>query len=160
MTQEKQRHSVVDGLGFSLSRAALILQASVDEALKDLNITRPSWSVLACLYFDDITAPGDIARFLRMERTAVSRVISRLEAQGLVLRAQNAQDGRGYRLEVTQAGRDICEQGPALIQRAMRPHLRDLSENDVDLLISLLHRIGSDVVASWPTQRGQGAFAP
>ncbi len=142
-------HSAKDGLGYCLSRAAMLIQNGVDEALVEVDLSRLSWIILACIHFDGIQSPSQIARFVGLERTAASRLISRLEELGYVKRETDSDDGRGYRVIPTRRGIVVCNKAPSLIQSGMRPYLTDLSENDVQQLIGLLKRVGSDIEAIW-----------
>lgn len=145
------KYNAQDGLGFCLSRAAQIIQSVVDEALLELNLNRLSWTVLCCIRFDGVQAPSQIANFVGLERTAASRIISRLEKQEYVSREPNTEDGRGYRVRATELGMRVCNQGPKLIESAVRPHLSDISEDEIRLLIVLLKRIGPGVMEVWST---------
>lgn len=148
-SKEISSYSAQDNLGYCLSRAALILQTAVDGALIDIGLTRLSWTVLACIRFEGIEAPSQIAKFVGMERTTASRLISRLEKDGFVTRTPSHADGRGHSVRPTALGIEACNTAPDLIQAAMRPFLRDLSDNSVDQLIVLLKRIGTGTVADW-----------
>ncbi|ASJ73755.1 Transcriptional regulator SlyA [Granulosicoccus antarcticus IMCC3135] len=142
-------YNAQDGLGYCLSRAAQIMQSTVDEALAELELGRLSWMVLACIRFDGVTSPSQIARFVGLERSSASRLISRLEELDYVRRETDTADGRGYSLKPTTRGMQICEQAPGLIQAATRPYLADLSDNETGQLIGLLKRIGTDVDSVW-----------
>ncbi len=148
-SKEISSYSAQDNLGYCLSRAALILQTAVDSALIDIGLSRLSWTVLACIRFEGIEAPSQIAKFVGLERTTASRLISRLEKDGFVIRTPNRADGRGQAVKPTALGYEACNTAPDLIQTAMRPYLRDLSENNVEQLIDLLKRIGTDTMADW-----------
>lgn len=151
MSKHAANYSAQDNLGYCLSRAALILQTAVDDALADLDLSRLSWTVLACICFDGVKSPSQIANFVGLERTTASRIISRLEKQGFVTRGPDSVDGRGHIVKPTRLGRDVSKQAPAIIQTATRPYLADLSENNEALLIDLLKRIGVGTLADWST---------
>lgn len=138
-----------ENLGFCLSRAALIMQTAVDAALVDVGLSRLSWTVLASIRFDQVTSPSHLAKFIGLERTTVSRIISRLEKDGFVTRQPNKIDGRGHKVELTPQGFEACDSAPKMIQDAMRPYLVDISENEVGELIALLKRVGDGKDADW-----------
>ena len=138
-----------DNLGFCLSRAALIMQTAVNSALSDVGLSRLSWTVLASICFDSVDSPSQLAKFIGLERTTVSRIITQLEKDGFVTRQPNQRDGRGHKVELTARGHKVCEHAPLLIQNAMRPYLVDVSENEVGQLIGLLKRIGHGTDADW-----------
>jgi DNA-binding MarR family transcriptional regulator len=50
--------------------------------------------------------------------TSVTNIINRLEAQGLVARRPNPEDGRGTLAEITAAGREVVERATADLMAA------------------------------------------
>jgi DNA-binding MarR family transcriptional regulator len=52
---------------------------------------------------------NELARAAGVDKSQMSRVVSGLAARGLVLRAIDANDGRGVRLTLTRAGRRLYE---------------------------------------------------
>lgn len=155
-TQDLTTYRAQDNLGYCLSRAALIMQTAVDGALVDLGLTRLSWTVLACIRFEGVESPSQIAKFVGLERTTASRIISRLEKDGFVIRQPNSSDGRGHNVKPTEQGLDACQRAPDLIHSATRPYLTDLSDNNVGQLIDLLKRIGVGTVADWSSAVPRG----
>jgi DNA-binding MarR family transcriptional regulator len=147
--EEVTTYSAQDNLGYCLSRAALIMQTAVDEALIEIELNRLSWTVLACIRFDGVESPSKIAEFVGLERTTASRLITQLEKKGFVTRQPNDEDGRGHSVRPTPLGIEACNKAPALIAAATRPHLSDLSDNNVAELIHMLKKIGTGTVAKW-----------
>ena len=149
MDEILERHDFKAGLGFRLTRAATILQSAVDKALAPLGLTRLSWIVLAAIHFDERSSVTAVAGYVGMERSAVSRLVSRLEDAGLVRREKSLEDGRATRLEATEQGRRLCERVPDIIQNATAQHLADLSPNQIVEMGTLLDRIQSGEALAW-----------
>ncbi|MDE2364606.1 MAG: MarR family transcriptional regulator [Hyphomicrobiales bacterium] len=63
-------------------------------------------------------APGitftELAQTTRFERTATSRMLSRLTKAGLVKRSNLAQDARRFGLTLTRRGEDLCDKADPL----------------------------------------------
>jgi DNA-binding MarR family transcriptional regulator len=70
---------------------------------------------------------GDIARFLCVEPQAVTALAKRMEAKGLVRRAQSTDDRREVLLEVTEAGRELSRRALLLTQTVRRQAFSTLS---------------------------------
>ncbi|MEM6609419.1 MAG: MarR family transcriptional regulator [Pseudomonadota bacterium] len=117
----KMPHRFQDGLGYKLSRAAKVVQAAVDQVIKPLGLTRLSWTVLASIGFDGFNTPGSIARHIGIERTAVSRILRQMEADGLIERQNDEQDGRAFRIGLTDAGAELCATVPERLVSVMAP---------------------------------------
>lgn len=153
-TEAEVAHRFKDGLGYKLSRAAKIVQSAANEVFRPLGLTRLSWTVLATIGFDGFDAPGTIARHIGIERTAVSRILRQLEADGLVERQVNERDGRGTRMVLSAAGIELCAIVPARLSSAMVPlHARLTSSQLADLCESLDLLSQSDDLI-WRNERG------
>ena len=150
-----QQHKFKGGLGYKLSRAAKILQKATDAALSRYQLSRLSWTVLASVEFDGINSPGKIAKHIGLERTAVSRMIAQLEKDGFVQRLPSDSDGRGNTVVTTDRGRALCEEIPELLQRAIRPHVADLSANQIRQLSNLLDLIDPGDGPVWSADNGE-----
>ena len=65
--------------------------------------------VLFELAHADTLKPGDLVASLGLDPAYVSRILKRFEAAGLVVRQRDPDDGRGFRLSLTAAGREAFE---------------------------------------------------
>jgi DNA-binding MarR family transcriptional regulator len=85
--------------------------------------------------------PGDLAGATGVAPSVVSRALTRLEEDGLVVRTRDADDARACHIALTAEGRSqlatISDQYTALLDDA----LTDLSDDDVERLPALLHTL-------------------
>jgi DNA-binding MarR family transcriptional regulator len=87
---------------------------------------------------------GTLLEAVPLSQPALSRLIARLEARGLLVRAEAADDGRAVVLRLT-------EPGTALVNRAIAVHAQavyetlsgKLSDAEQAVLVQALSRIGS-----------------
>jgi len=77
---------------------------------KDLGVTAPQGAVLFHLQRRDGARMGDLAATLGLNAPAVSGLIDRMEAQGLVARQREKTDARAARVHLTEAGRTLAVQ--------------------------------------------------
>ncbi|MGR3700947.1 MAG: MarR family winged helix-turn-helix transcriptional regulator [Paracoccaceae bacterium] len=91
-------------LGYHLSVAARQQERRLDEALKTLGLTRTTWCVLLAVGNEGLSQPSDIAGFVGIDRTATSRALRQMEADGLLARSSGTEDRRTRRVELTQKG--------------------------------------------------------
>jgi len=142
-------HSFKAGIGFRLSRASMIVQSAVEKALASHGLTRLSWIILASIHFDQKNTVTEVSKHSGIERTAVSRMTSQLERDGILERTQHSSDRRSSRLTVTSKGLELCDKTPKIIQKACEPLFLDLSPNQIALLGELLDQIQSDKSSVW-----------
>ncbi len=92
----------------SIMRAQQILLGELDAILRPYGLTFARYEALVLLSFSRTGALPlrMIGERLMVHPTSVTNTIGRLEAQGMVVRRPNPDDGRGRLAEITQRGRD------------------------------------------------------
>lgn len=96
-----------------------------------------------------------LAQLTKFERTATSRMLSRLIKAGLVQRTNSPVDARRFTLTVTQAGQDLCEQADPISLALEAMMLEPLSEPEQEALRSMLGRILTWVRAGYADKVGE-----
>ena len=98
----------------------------------------------------DRTGPArvtDLAAAIGVGKATMSRQVRALEALGLVRRTPDPEDGRAFRLELTESGRARYHAVRDARRARMRGLLESWSEDDVRLLACLLQRFNDAVGA-------------
>jgi len=88
-------------------RAARRLSRRFDKAFRPLGITSGQFSLLNGLNRPEPPTIGAVAELLAMDRSTVTANLKPLERRGLVTVAVDADDRRGRRVALTDAGRDV-----------------------------------------------------
>ena len=130
-----------DSLGFRLSRAARIQERRLDAGLKTLGLTRITWCVLLAVGNEDLAQPSEIADFVGIDRTAASRALRQMEADGLVARHVGEGDGRTREVVLTALGRDRLTRGEPMAVENNAVMAARLSPEEVDRLKAGLDRL-------------------
>ena len=97
----------------------------------------------------------ELAKLTKFERTATSRMLSRLIKAGLVQRTNSPLDARRFTLTVTQDGLDLCEQADPISLALEAMMLDPLSEPEREALRSMLGRILTWVRAGYADKVGE-----
>jgi DNA-binding MarR family transcriptional regulator len=84
----------------------------------------------------------DIARYLKLNRSTISRQLSGLLAAGLVHTVDGG-SGNAKPLAVTDEGRAALDRSVRLHREALEERLADWSDDDIALLAGLLERLGA-----------------
>ncbi|MCS5488356.1 MarR family winged helix-turn-helix transcriptional regulator [Curtobacterium flaccumfaciens pv. beticola] len=109
----------------------------VDQSLVDFVVQHPGCMAI------------DIARYLRLNRSTISRQLSGLLAAGLV-RTTDGGSGNAKPLEATDAGRAALDRSVRMHRSALEERLAEWSDDDVALLAGLLERLGAADEAGLP----------
>lgn len=117
-----------------------------------------SYEVL--LYLDD--APrhrlrmSELCHSVLLSASGVSRLVDRLERDGLVRRERCSDDGRGYWAVITSAGRRRLEQArPTHLEGVRRHFLSHFDGPDLDRLTEFWERVVPGAAADEPTRRSR-----
>lgn len=99
------KYGLHDSIGHRISRASRMIERRVEEGLRAHGLTRVTWCVLLAVEEDGLKNPSEIAAFVGIDRTATSRALRQLEADGLVERTMGREDRRTTEVSLTEAGR-------------------------------------------------------
>lgn len=113
----------------TLHRAAIRLLRAVRVADDETGVSAPKLSALSVLAFGGPTSLSGLARAEQVTPATMSKLVSDLEAEGLVAKRADREDKRGVRIEVTTKGRALMEEGRrrrlALLQKGLAKLSRD-----------------------------------
>lgn len=79
-----------------------------------LGLTYPQYLAMVALWEQDDQTVGGLGARLFLESSTLTPLIKRLEADGLVTRARDAEDERVVRVRLTAAGRDLRAKAEAV----------------------------------------------
>jgi len=96
-----------DQLCFALYAATHAITRAYRPLLNELGITYPQYLVLLVLWEQDTVPVGEIARRLQLDAAALTPLVKRLEALGLVTRQRDARDERIVRISLSVNGRNL-----------------------------------------------------
>ena len=95
----------------ALHRAAIRLLRAVRVADDETGVSAPKLSALSVLTFGGPSSLTALAKAEQVTAATMSKLVSDLEAEGLVAKRADREDKRGLRIEVTAKGRALMEEG-------------------------------------------------
>ena len=134
-------------------RALVVVPKALDEDLDEAE--RLSVNEYGVLMFlseseDRQLRLGDLADRMTLTLSGITRLVTRLAADGLVERRRCQDDGRGFYAVLTPEGQDRLERAyPAHLASARRRVLDHLEGFDLDALAEAFLRFGGDG-SRWP----------
>ncbi|MBI1182438.1 MAG: MarR family transcriptional regulator [Alphaproteobacteria bacterium] len=126
---------------FLINRSATRVAAAFGAGLKSRGINITVWRLLASLHQHDSQRIGELSEFTGIEMWTVSRVVTRLEQEGLVARSRGDDDGRGVVVSLTPEGEAVVA---GLLPEAKRYEsviLEGFSQEETSCLKTLLDRL-------------------
>jgi DNA-binding MarR family transcriptional regulator len=131
----------------SVMRAQQLVSTAVDRALRPLGLTFARYEVLMLLRFsrDGALPITRVGERLMVHPTGITKLVDKLEEQGLVRRAANPNDRRGTLASITPAGRDLAEKASRAVTDVRFG--ADLDDDDLETIVALVRR--------WRTRAGE-----
>ncbi len=130
-----------ESAAYLMRRILNCMAAEVDQALAPQDLTSAQWVPLFKLHMGEASTVAELAGACQLDTGAMTRLLDRLEAKGLVARVRSSEDRRVVNLELTKEGRDAARKIPAVLCKVQNAFLRGLSVEEWQQLKSLLRRI-------------------
>jgi DNA-binding MarR family transcriptional regulator len=131
--------------GFRILRAMRKVIRAVDIHSHKLNtefkITAPQMICLYSLMQDGPMTLSALASSVSLSASTTNGIVDRLEAKGLLLRQRDHVDRRKVYLHITDAGRALTHQAPALLQDQLADALQKLPELEQAAIALSLERV-------------------
>jgi DNA-binding MarR family transcriptional regulator len=121
------------------------LNADLVEKLRKSRINVARWRILAVLAMGDGITISEIVERAMLQQSALSRVLTKMESEGLVLRSPRRNDGRYVEVFLTDRGRTLFESLDPIVRRRQERLLDGFSAEEVELIFSLLRRLVANV---------------
>jgi DNA-binding MarR family transcriptional regulator len=126
---------------YLMRRILTCMAGEIDEALEPRGLTSAQWVPLFKLHMREASTVAELARECQLDGGAMTRLLDRLEAKGLIARVRSCEDRRVVNLELTQEGREAAKQIPDVLCKVQNAFLQGLSIEEWQQLKSLLRRI-------------------
>jgi DNA-binding MarR family transcriptional regulator len=110
-----------------LHSAAIHLLRKLRKEDEGSGLNAPRLSALSVIVFGGPVTLGDLAAAEQVRPPTMTRIVNALEEQGLVLKKQNANDGRSTLLSATSAGKKLLMEGRARRVRALTKQIAALN---------------------------------
>ena len=134
-------------IGAMLSRvkaemlAALDRELAADKRLAPLEMSAAQYIIMANLAGPEPKSASDLCKGISYDAGAMTRMLDRLEAKGLIRRMRSAQDRRLMHLELTDEGRAAYPRMREMSMAVANRFLRGFTRAEARQLESLLARM-------------------
>jgi DNA-binding MarR family transcriptional regulator len=127
----------------SIIRATQLVTAAVDGALRPFGLTFARYEVLMLLSFSRAGSlpMTKVGERLMVHPTGITKLVDKLEQQGLVRREPNPDDRRGTLSSITPEGRAVAAEASRAVAGVRFG--ADLPDGDLEQLVELLRRLRS-----------------
>jgi DNA-binding MarR family transcriptional regulator len=133
---------------YRLYRASKKLQLRLQSRLRALRMNPTQLHVISVLKAYGALSIGEIVDATLMEQPTVSRVVSRLEKNGLVSRRASTRDSRMALISLTAAGIEVFKQIVPAALRHQDLALEGIGRKEIAQVIAALEKMEENIEAS------------
>ena len=142
VTQYKaETFDIRDSLGYLLTHVKQEWLDALEKELAPLDLTTAQYIVIVKLGSNRAGTPADLCKAMQYDTGAMTRLLDRVEAKGLIKRVAHGGDRRCVGLEITEEGKELY---PKLIQILVglnRKALKGFSKDEAASLERMLRRV-------------------
>ena len=130
-----------ESVGYLMRRIINTVASEIDLEMAPNGLTNAQWIPLLKLFMGSASTVAELARECLLDAGAMTRLLDRLEAKGLLKRVRSSEDRRVVNLELTAEGRAAAQEIPAVLCRVQNAHMKGFTHAEWETLKSLLRRI-------------------
>ncbi|MDP1813234.1 MAG: MarR family transcriptional regulator [Leadbetterella sp.] len=112
---------------------------------KNLPITPEQFGVLTHLWRNDGLQQSELAICTNRNRANVTRIIDILEREGIVVRQDDPNDRRVFKIYLTDLGKELKKETAQCAQKSIEDSLIDVSDEDRAIAMGVLKKIIKNV---------------
>lgn len=130
-----------NNLIFWLSRLNSLMQDEFNKDLQEYEVTWPQWLLLNALCHKKIDTPAELAKYLGIDRSAITRLADRLEKKSLLTRIRNNIDRRNVTLRLSDRGRVLMSGMDSRAQAHQQRYLDSLHSTESKALKAFIQKM-------------------
>lgn len=130
-----------ESVGWMLHKLKSSITRQVGLRLQDAGLTHAQWVPLMMLRHGGASSTAQLVRELDVDAGALTRLLDRLEAKGLIQRERSEQDRRVVMVSLNEAGERVTAELHTVLSDVLNAHLSGFSHAEWRLLLSLLQRM-------------------
>ena len=125
----------------ALGKARNLVAAELAAGLEDVGVNAQERSILLTLMRESVRSPAALAKSLNIHPGRMTRVLDRLEKNGLVQRSRNDTDRRVVDVSLTQTGKERAERSAQVVPGLRSQRFAHFTNADFDALNKLLSKL-------------------
>jgi DNA-binding MarR family transcriptional regulator len=132
-------------VGYLLNRVRAELLSAIDRELEPHDVTSAQYIIMGQLAYGLADSSSGLCKGIAYDPGAMTRMMDRLEAKGLIRRVRSEDDRRAVKLELTDEGKALFPKMRVKVIGVLNHLLRDFTKSEARQLEGLLQRMLANV---------------
>ena len=130
-----------ESIGYLIRQSLATLQRAAEAEMRLCGLTSVQWAPLMIISRGGNPTAASLARDLNTDTGAMTRMLDRLEAKGLLTRTRSETDRRVVKLALTELGRETTTRIPHHLARVYNAHLQGFTPAEFEQFKTYLRRL-------------------
>ena len=132
-----------ESLGFMTITVNRLMSACLRRKMREdgIDLTAEQWGILVLLWNHAGSTQEELAHVGCVDKSSMSRVLSLMEAKGLIIRRTDPADGRRKIIRPSEKALQLRRGALAVVNHVMDNALRNISQQDRDLCLTVLNAV-------------------
>lgn len=118
-----------------------LIKGKLQDKLDDYNISLDQWIILSLIYQKEGSNQKKLAEVSHKDRAVITRILNKLENEGLIERKNSYHDKREFLIYLTDKGNDLYKETAAIMSYNAQEIDDYFSENELKQFKSLLNNL-------------------
>lgn len=136
-----ENYRVEESVVFLMRQIVTVVAAITDQRMAEHGLTDAQWKPLLMIEQGQCSTAAELARLACVDTGAVTRMVDRLEAKGLLQRTRSREDRRIVKLELTEDGAQAMEVVPHVLADMLNAALAGFTKSEVVQFKDMLRRM-------------------
>lgn len=141
MAKLDEHFALKESTGYWLRHSYNAVSENLQRRFDQHDITVAQWPVLYSLHHDSKNTPAELAEHLGLNRSAITRLLDRLEKKQLITRTTSSEDKRSVGVELTERGLKLVPELARISRETNNQVLSSLSTEDIRQFDETLRKI-------------------
>ncbi|MBV8468706.1 MAG: MarR family transcriptional regulator [Burkholderiaceae bacterium] len=130
-----------ESLGWLMQRLKQSIVHMADQSMCKHDLTHNQWGTMFRLHMLGSVTTASLCREMEVDAGAMSRMLDRLEAKGLIVRERSQDDRRVVMVSLSGAGKQLAAELPGVLSHVFNAHLSGFTYEEWRTLINLMQRM-------------------
>lgn len=133
---------------YNLVRLSATYSAEMDNALKRHGLNTTKWRILSLLKDKNPSTVGELARRSVIKLPTITRMLDRMEQEGLITRSASKRDGRVVDIRMTAEADVVLQQVRTIGQNVFEQAFANVSADDIEHMTRTLQQVRENLSRS------------
>jgi DNA-binding MarR family transcriptional regulator len=135
-------------LPYQINQLSYRMNRNLDLELRQQGLSISIWRIMSVLDFNAAITVNDLARYAMIEQSTLSRILKRMEVEGLLVNRKSERDGRVRAVDLTPLGRARYDTVRTVTMKHVGHVISDLSQDERVQLADFVARMRKSLDAA------------